>query len=270
MRLHVASVLLALAVTRADAQAPKPPIIDLATAYVHRFVDAFSNVVAEERYTQEVPRQRRTLRSDFLLVRYPGATRWQAFRDVLEVDGKRVQEERQDRLAMLFLEPPENALRRIDEIARASARYNLRDIGTLNSPLHVLFILQVDYRDRFRFSVAGLDRSLGPTVRIVRFEESARPTLIRSNFNDRPSRGFVWIDEQTGRIVKTELRIALPTENSFPTTITTLFGFNEELAIDVPLEMRDSYPLDSGDMKGVATYSRFRRFQVNTDTELLK
>lgn len=281
MRLPVACVLLALTVTRAEAQAPKPAIIDLATAYVHRFVNAFSNVVAEERYTQEttLPRQRRTLRSDFLLVRYPGATQWHAFRDVLDVDGKPVQDGRQDRLATLFLEPPANALRRADEIARAGARYNLRDIGTVNNPLHVLGILQVSYRDRFRFTVAGLERSLGPTVRTVRFEEFARPTIIRQNLNrDRPSHGFVWIDEQTGRVVKTELRIAPPTarrqpsasDNSFPTTITTLFALSEELGIDVPVEMRDWYPDGGGDMRGVATYDRFRRFQVHTDTELHK
>jgi hypothetical protein len=278
VRLQVACVLLALTVTRADAQAPKPAIIDLATAYVHRFIEAFSNVVAEERSTQEATRQRRTLRSDVLLVRYPSATAWQVFRDVLEVDGKPVQDARPDRLATLFLEPPENALRRADEVARAGARYNLHDIGTLNNPLQVLAFLQVNYRDRFRFTVAGLERSLGPTVRLVRFEELARPTVIRRNRNlDLPSHGSVWIDEQTGRVVKTELRIPRPTagsqpfrsEDPFPATITTLFAFNEELGIDVPVEMRDWYP--PGDyMRGMATYGRFRRFQVHTNTELHK
>jgi hypothetical protein len=283
--LPLACVLVMLTVTRAEAQSSTPAIIDLATAYAHRFVEAFSNVVAEERYVQEAtwPRQRRTLRSDFLLVRYPGATEWLAFRDVLEVDGKPVQDEPHDRLARLFLEPPPNASRRIDEIARASARHNLRDIGTLNNPLRVHAILQRHYRDRFRFTVARLERSLGPTVRTVRFDEFVKPTLVRDSENrDLLSHGFVWIDEQTGRVVKTELRIAQsaapsrpgspigPQGKSLPISITTLFRFDEELGVDVPVEMRDWYPTGAADMRGVATYGRFRRFRVQADTELHK
>jgi hypothetical protein len=56
----------------------------------------------------------------------------------------------------------------------------------------------------------------------------------------------------------------------FTPTITTVFAFNEELGIDVPVEMRDFYPYGGGEMRGVATYSRFRRFQVRTETELQK
>src|SRR5687768_17481730 len=85
---RLACLLLALTMTHAEAQVAHPPLVDLATAYVHRFVDAFSNVVAEELYTQRTtsPQRRRVLRSEFLLVRYPGAAEWHAFRDVLEVD----------------------------------------------------------------------------------------------------------------------------------------------------------------------------------------
>jgi hypothetical protein len=86
-------------------------------AYVAQFVDQFSNVVAEETLVQEttVPRRKRTMRSDFLLVRYPGDTQWQAFRDVAEVDGKPVRD-KEERLTRLFLEPPANAFRRAREL----------------------------------------------------------------------------------------------------------------------------------------------------------
>jgi hypothetical protein len=47
-----------------------------------------------------------------------------------------------------------------------------------------------------------------------------------------------------------------------PSTITTTFGLDEKLGIDVPLEMRDHYPLQDVEIRGVATYSRFRRFPV--------
>ncbi len=40
------------------------------------------------------------------------------------------------------------------------------------------------------------------------------------------------------------------------------FGRDEELGIDVPVEMRDRYPMDQDEVRGVATYSRFRRLRL--------
>jgi hypothetical protein len=244
-------------------------VLNRATLYVTRFIEAYTNVVAEEVYVQETtsPRRKRTLKSDYSLVRFPGAAMWQGFRDVFEVDGKPVQNaDREAQLARLFLEPPESARRRIDEIDRASARYNLADIGTLNNPLRVLAFLQEHYRGRFRFTFSGIEKDLGPTVRTVRFEEFQRPTLLRSGSNgtiDLFSHGLLWIDEPTGRIVKTELR---PGRFQNPSIIiTTTFRFDETLGIDVPAEMSDVYPDRTGDVRGVATYGRFRRFNVQTD-----
>jgi hypothetical protein len=242
-------------------------VLNLATLYVHRFIDAYTNVVAEETYVQETtsPRRTRTLKSDYSLVRFPGAIMWQGFRDVFEVDGRAVQDSgREARLAQLFVEVPENAMRRIDEIDRASVRYNIADIGTLNNPLRVIAYLQEQYRSRFRFTFSGIEKDLGPTVRTVRFEEFQRPTLLRTGGGaDFTSHGLIWIDEPTGRIVKTELR---PGRFQNPSTIiTTTFRFDETLGIDVPGEMRDRYPDRTGEVRGVATYGRFRRFNVRTD-----
>ena len=47
-----------------------------------------------------------------------------------------------------------------------------------------------------------------------------------------------------------------------PSTITTTFGLDEKLGIDVPLDMRDFYALEDVEVRGVATYSRFRRIPV--------
>ena len=260
---------------RADGQTPTPDLVHLAAAYVQRFIDGFSNVIAEERYTQEAtsPARRRTLRSDFVVVRYPGAAQWHVFRDVFEVDGKPLRGGEHDgRLAKLFLEPADDALGRAQQIASASARHNIQDIGTVNNPLLTLAFLQRGYRDKFRFTVEGLEPSLGPTVRALRFEEVLKPTILRRGGNlDLPAHGLIWIDEPTGRIVKTELRLGeRPLQRSSmswqpPSTITTVFGFDQDLGIDVPVEMRDSYPIERVDVKGVAMYSRFQRFRVRTD-----
>src|SRR5688572_23480143 len=236
-------------------------------AYVAQFVDQFSNVVAEETLVQEttIPRRKRTMRSDFLLVRYPGDTQWQTFRDVAEVDGKPVRD-KEERLTKLFLEPASSAVRRARELQEAGSRYNLLDIGTLNNPLMVVAFLQDSYRERFRFTLAGLDKKLGPTVRQVQFQEFKMPSLIKGNGNsDILTRGLVWIEEVTGRVVKTQLRIG---GRSSPISIITEYKLDEELGINVPVAMRDWYPDGTGEIRGVATYGRFRRFQVSTTEDV--
>jgi hypothetical protein len=252
----------------AESQASKTDeLLTKTSDYVTQFVNQFTNVVAEETLVQEttVPRRKRTMRSDFLLVRYPGDSQWQSFRDVAEVDGKPVRD-KEERLTRLFLEPASSAIRRARELQEAGARFNLLDIGTLNNPLMVLAFLQDIYRERFRFTVAGLDKKLGPTVRQVQFQEFKVPTLIKGNGNqDIPSRGLVWIEEDTGRVVQTELRIGGRTS---PISVITFYKFDDQLGINVPVEMRDWYPDGTGELRGVASYGRFRRFQVQTSEEV--
>ena len=93
---RLAVLLVGIAVTPlalgAQSASPTALLRERVAAYVQRFVDDLTNVVAEERYVQEFRRatDRRRLRSDFLLVKYPGEERrYQTFRDVLEVDGRR-------------------------------------------------------------------------------------------------------------------------------------------------------------------------------------
>jgi hypothetical protein len=254
-----------LATARLHAQSPSlRDLLDKATEQTLTFIERFSNVVTEELYVQEMsrPRAKRTMRSELALVRYPGAPQWLMFRDVHEVDGKPVGD-RDESLQRLFLEPPRSALRRAAEIAQASARHNLIDIGTLNNPLLAMAFLQPQYRDRFRFNLAGLAKDLGPQVRTVRFQEFQRPTILRAGSNsDLMSHGLMWIDEATGRLVKTELEFG---QGRVSPEIVTLYRLDAELGVNVPAEMRDWYPDGTGEVKGVATYGKFRKFEVRTD-----
>jgi SHS2 domain-containing protein len=279
-----ALVLLWTSAAAPHAQSPDlQTLLDKATSQVVDFVARFSNVVAEEIYLQETtePRKKRTLRSDLALVLYPGATQWLVFRDVYEVDGKSVRgEAEQERIMRLFLEPPRDAVRRAAEITRAGSGYNLEDVGTINNPLLAIALLQPQYRTHFRFNLAGLEKDLGPRVRTVRFVEYQRPTILRADpNNDLPVQGFFWIDEPTGHVVKTELKVGM---YRIPPEVVTLFRFDEELGLNVPAEMRDRYPLRSliaripgqsrldsgGELRGVATYGKFRRFQVRTESTI--
>ena len=245
-------------------------LIPKATVYSHQFIDRFSNVVAEERYEQQItiPQRKRMLLSDFLLVKYPGDPLWQTFRDVAEVDGKPVRD-REDRMMKLFLEPSSSALRRASELGRASARHNLVDVGTLSNPLLVMAFLQAQYVDRFRFNLAGLDKKLGPNVRTARFVEFQRPTMLKLDAaTDLFSRGLMWIEEDTGRVVKTELQVG---------------GYDEHDSRDdaVRLRRRARHQRPGGDgrrvpahirgeFRGKATYGKFRRFEVKTEETIEK
>lgn len=274
MRLPVALLLAYIVVAGVPVRGDEPTdeIVYRATAYVHRFIDEFTNVIAEERYTQEAtrPKTKRTLRSNVLLMRNPGAPQWHWFRDVVEVDGQPVHDGRESRLEELFAQPAVDSLRRAQEIVAAGTKYNVRNIGTVNNPLMAMSFLQRDYRVRFRFVPGGREKKLGPNVRSVRFEETRVPTILTQEGNrDLPARGVMWVDEESGRVVKTELKLGehpINMRSSLswmpPVTITTMFGFDEQLQIDVPIEMRDSYPQEREDIRGVATYQSFRRIRT--------
>ena len=254
-------------------------LLDRASAYERHFIDELSSVVAEERYEQVFmergarsgPRGKRVLVSDFLLVTRPGATVWQVFRQVLEVDGKPVANpDDSTRLIELFSKPTSDTLRRADEIAAEGARYNLLDIGTLNNPLMAIAFLQPEYRTRFRFKLGGLAKDLGPNVRTVHFEERVKPTILRSGAKGNLfSSGLLLIEEDSGRVVKTRFIASLsgqPIAN-----VETEFAFDDTLKVNVPVRMRDWYPAAyDRTFIGEATYGRFRRFQVVTEQRLNK
>jgi len=239
-------------------------------AYIHDFVDDFSNVVAEESYKQEItsPRRKRQLKSDLMLVKYPRSDGWLLFRDTFEVDGKSVRSE-PERLTRLFVDPPEDAMRRARDITTASEKYNLAHIGTINNPLLVLALMQLENQDRFRYTLGGLDKSLGPDVRVLQFQEFRVPSFIKLDGNaDVFTAGLVYVQQATGRIVKTQLNIG---KRGTGIEIQTTFQRDPTLEIDVPVLLKEWYPDgQGGDITGEATYSRFRRFQVSTKEEVAK
>jgi hypothetical protein len=221
-------------------------------AYTQRFVDTFTNVVAEERYDQRFVsnNRRRRLTSDFLLVAVPGSTnQFMTFRDVREVDGTPVADQ-QERITQLFLQPYANALKRAQEIQRDGLRHNLPP-GRLVDPLTLLAFLQLAYQKNFRFTRQGLEPTLGADIRKIDIVRSGPPSR-------NQMRGSVWASEATGEVVKTQLRVG-PAGSE---TTTTTFALDPRLQIRVPVEMRD----ETGGFIGSAAYSNFRRFSVRTES----
>jgi hypothetical protein len=153
-------------------------VLSKGRAYVADFEQRFSLLVAEEHYTQEVREdvdsgggnlsrsnpgggfsapskrgERRVLRSDYLLVRLSDGG-WMPFRDVFEVDSRKVRD-REERLAALFLKPSDSTLSQAMRIMQDSTRHNLGNlVRTTNKPVLALMLLHESVTHRFVF-VAG-------------------------------------------------------------------------------------------------------------------
>jgi hypothetical protein len=298
MRLSLRAAALAVMLAAAPllAQAPLDNDLDQllakATWYSIDFVNKLSNVVAEERYLQDsnvalatvaipglggrgapgmnVPRgtsKHRELRADFLIVKSAGEN-WTPFRDVFEVDHIPIRD-RDQRLAKLFLsaKPDASADDQAKAIAEESGRYNLGAVQrTINNPVFALIFLQPDVRQRFKFTYGKQDRRAAEDVRVVEYVEEARPTVIAGRpGEDMPAFGRFWIESATGRVVKAEIRVEI---RDLKANLTTTFRGDERLGIDVPNEFREEYDLRDSRVSGVASYSRFRKFEVKSSEEL--
>lgn len=226
-------------------------------AYARRFITQFSNVVTEEEYEQRfaISNRRRRLKSDFLLVAYPGKRELvMVFRDVREVDGKPVRG-LEDRITKMFVQPFDSAVRRARDIHREGLRFNV-DNGRMMDPLTVIGYLQQEYQGDFRFSFGAVASDLGPDVR----EIDLLPVPARGR---TASQARAWVSESTGEVFKTELRSGFGARAQ---TTTTTFGPDPVLKIRVPVEMRDDVPRGGDDFIGIAKYSNVRRFEVTTES----
>ena len=280
LRLAIVAIVTALSTLSVAAQRNRTDeVLAREAAYLREFVKRFSGVVAQEHYVQDsrtVPRARTKgsvvrsqlftrhveLLSDFLLVKLKDSGEWHMFRDVFDVNGEPVRD-RDERLTKLFLNPTTSLLEEATAIALEGARYNLGGAErTINNPLLVLAFLQAAYQTRFRFSLNTNDKDAGPGIWVLEYKEQARPTLIREKPNgDIVAKGRIWIESESGRVVKTELAVD-ELDN-----IVTSFRFDERFQIAVPHEMREEFWTDTESIVGVASYSRFRRFDVTTEEE---
>lgn len=301
VRLRVALFALSLGAAIAIA-APQPraadpltleALLDRAAWYLDYFIDQFENVVAEEDYIQDatvflpsfspvagrggtpapssaaesVRARHRDLRSDFLLVKSPQTEALVPFRDVIAVDGVVVRD-REARLAKLFLNSAVDAMVQAEQIRDEGARYNLGNMrSTIGNPVMALAVLQRSYQPRFHFSLGKEDRGMGAGIWIVDYKEETPPAMIHGEAGTNLfAHGRLWIEAISGRVVKTELRVEQP---SIRAVVTTTFRPDTRFDIGVPLEMRETYSLSNGNrINNVATYGRFRRFDVSAEEDI--
>ena len=79
--------------------------------------------------------------------------------------------------------------------------------------------------------------------------------------------GRFWVDEATGTVRRTELDAVDTTVDAH---IKVTYRLDDGLRLWVPVRMEERYRNrhSTAEVRGVATYSRFRKFQVSTSEEL--
>jgi VWFA-related protein len=241
------------------------------TAYVQGYQRAFSGLVAEEEYSQQISGRESRTRSDYLLVKVSTADYWTSFRDVFEVDGKPVRD-REDRLKRLFLDnPAEEAMRQVQKVRDESTRLNIGPVlRNFNVPLFPLTFLLPENRERFRFSLADKTSTKGVEAWKIEYEERVRPTLIKNprTGEDVPAKGYFVMDPMTGTILETNLEAR---EATIIARFDVHYRGDPVLGLWVPADMSEMYvtrPAQTLVMGGKAKYTNFRRFQVKTEEKV--
>lgn len=277
-----AAALVAVAtLTTVRAQEPTLEMVLARVAgYVSDYQKQLVGIVAEEHYRQNVQnmtragrnsRQFRELRSDVLLVKLPDEERWLQFRDVFEVDRKPVRD-RDERLFKLFVTPTEGARTQAEAIQEESSRLNIGPVRrTINMPILALLFFDVSWQrnlelERLKVENPRRFEGLAPPDAVWRiaFAETDSPTLVRGTGGKNiRSRGEIWVDTASGRILQTEL---ISEDVGIIATITVRYRTQPGFTLLLPEEMRELYRVRVNESRidGRASYGRFRQFTVTT------
>jgi len=252
--------------------------------YLNRYEQQFAAVVAEEQYTQEAREtattapvssrfrfaqsnqssQRRSLRSDVMVLNL-GASDWVQFRDVYEVDSKPVRDH-EARLQALLEKPSARALDEAQRIADESARYNLGVARNINVPTMALAYLARRNQPRSQFELAGFETVHAIPTRVMKFHETATPSLITTPDGAVATSGRFWIDPTSGDVIRTELVCVVSHPWALTGTTTVDYVLTPTLGLLVPTQMDEEYRRYGEVDRGHATYSKFRAFSVDTTT----
>lgn len=264
-------------------------VLRRAADYASEYHTQLSTMVAEEWYVQRiapdfasrsliprghVEKRERVLKSDFAIVReFAGGSLWLGVREVFEIDGETVTGER-GQLQKLLSDTTTPVAARVRALGDQQARHNLGDLyRTINVPTLALGFLLPDRQPRFRYKrtgstvVHGGSGSAvvhGTPVWIVAFQERERPTLIRTlELRDMPSSGALWIDPQTGAVLRSELRTGAK-KDRVSSIILVSYRHHDRFGMLLPDDMNERYITVREQIEGHATYSNFRRFEVET------
>lgn len=264
--------------TQAAQTAPDiAAVLERAARYVSNYEEhELGNLLMSEEYQQDSVwmefgrrQQRRTTESDFLILE-AGNERI-GIRKVNLVDGRSVKSTEAG-IEQMFDDSPEGVGKRIAALRQESSAYNIGPIDrNINVPTLALKVARKAELPRFVFEKRGTDKINGVQAWELRFQEQRAPTIVHSGDGQSLlSSGALWIEPETGRIMKTELR----TENklSRPTAsgrIVVTYGENKKLGFMVPVRMIEHYETSEyATIDTLATYSNFRSFDVQVKVDV--
>lgn len=258
-------------------------VVAAAAAYVKSYQRELTAVLADEDYQQQIisqaprdeamPRVRR-MRSEVFFMYAPAADDWMAIRDVSAVNGKDLKDRPNLREALRTLPPP--------EVARTfkahNSRFNLGNISrNFNEPTLSLLILDDRYRPHVTFTRKRLQKRRDGDWVTVGFAEREGPDTLIREFSGTPavSKGEFVVEAGTGRIRRAWMET---TVGGVTAELTTDYAPDARLGIWVPARFTENYQaraesakiadprirtqLSSEEIRCVATYTNYRRFEV--------
>lgn len=271
-RRNLAALAAAMPLALPQASLSLKDVMTRVEGYVGSYGEKASVVVCSERYEQRSrasgasAEATRTLVSDVAIVKADAIRGWLGFRDVLEVDGRRVAD-REDRLANVLMA----SQGRFDEARRLSdegARFNIGAIQrNFNVPTAVLFYFTPDNHDRFKFAARFVvDGGLWD----IAYRETRSPTLIRT-LDGRPvfSSGTIRVDPASGTIVRTTLELEMTEGRGHAArrgrgVVAVDYRRVDTLGMWLPATMDESFEMrqqDASDrVSGHAEYGNCRQF----------
>lgn len=191
------------------------PVLAKMGAYVSAYGEKAALIVAVEKYTQTVmfegapaPAQPRRLVAEFAIVKTSDGSGWVGFRDVVEVDGKKLTD-RRDRLVSLFTSTANTDASEVTRIANESARFNAGPVSrNFNVPTTAMFFFLPAHLVRFEFTRKGSRKIDGVDTWEIAFKETRTPTFIMTRAGaDVPVSGTLWVKPDDGTVVRTRLRM---------------------------------------------------------------
>jgi hypothetical protein len=263
-----------------QTEIPVETVLARASDYVSKYEADLGNLIGTEDYMQSsvwmdnnVPprvskRAQRRTSSDVLIIQV--GNEWAALRKVNRVDGLKVKETTPSFDQAFDNSPAANA-KLLDNFRRESMEYNLGDVQRdMNLPTFALHVLRKDEITRFAFDRAGSAKIGGVQTWKIRFREAAGPTLVVDH-KGQPlnSKGMLWIEPETGRVLQTEFELDNPYASPRVTAdIVVTYGLGKNVNILVPDLMNERYESASNNVQCVAQYSNFRPFEVEVKFEI--
>lgn len=189
------------------------------------------------------------------------------FRDVYSEGGHEIADHT-TRLAQLLTEGSRASLSQARRLTDASARFNVGLARNINIPTLPFQYLEPAHVGGARFARSGSEVADGLSLAIVTFDETARPTLVRTRTLTNvaaanvAARGKYWIHEGSGAVVRAEV------EYAGRGRMEVALALHETLGVWVPREMTETW-FGAQTVNGHAEYDGYQRLTVST-AEIIK